>query len=178
MGILVMTGTVILTTILICAAMIYAGGGQLALGGVLLLLGIAVMVVGGKLYRSIRLAKDAKFFEANPNAGIVRIMHNPKREVIYLFTPNEVQFATTPEGTLFAATKYLTYGISCGTHKLIASYQNKRDFSLKPTNQTLTIDVEPNKYYELRYNKGNQTYSLQEAQLPKDLKRYEAFRGK
>ncbi len=175
MGVLVLTTSIILTVILVCAAMIYAGGGQFVLGGVLLVLSILVMFVGGKIYRAIRLAKDAKFFEANPNASIVRIMHKPKRELIYLYTQGDTPLATTPECTLFASKIYLTYGIKEGTHTINASYSNQRDFSLKPVEKTITLDILPNKFYELRYNKKDESYSLQEAELPKDLKRYQPF---
>ncbi len=175
MGIFVMITTVILVVVLIFAAMIYAGGGQFVLGGVLFVLSIAVIFIGGKIYRAIRLAKDAKFFEANPNASIVRIMHKPKKELIYLYTENDVPLATTPEGTLFASPIYLTYGIKEGTHTIHASYSNQRDFSLKSVDKTITLDILPRKYYELRYNKKDESYSLQEAVLPKDLKRYVPF---
>lgn len=175
MGVLVLIISVLLSIGLLFAAMIYAAGSQFVLGGVLFVLSIVVMVVGSKFYRKIRLSKDAKFFTANTDASIIRIMHNPKREIVYLYKNGKTPLGDTPEGTMFASSVYLTYGINSGTHSIDTSYINKRSFSLKSEDQTITIDILPNKYYELRYDKDSKTYVLQEAELPNDLKRYKPF---
>ncbi len=177
MGILILIGSIIGSMVCIFASMAYLGEAQFVLGGVLFVLGIVIMIVGGKFYRKNRLAGDDKFFQENEGASIVRIMHKPKREVVYLYDLDDKALASKPEATLFASTIYLTYGIKSGSNTVKATFNNKRDLSFKIEEQTITLDILPRKYYELKYNKDSKTFVLKEAQLPKDLKRYQQYLG-
>ncbi len=177
MGCLILGGSISVGIICIMASMGYAVSGEYVLAGVLFVLGFLVIAVGSVYSRKRLIKGETQFFEDNADVSILRVMHRSSREMVYLKTEDGKMLGAGDNATAMSYF-YPTYGVKSGTLILEAVFYNKRKVLNKGTRETLTLDIQPNKYYELRFNKNDKRFIFQEGQLPNELKNYGEYLNK
>ncbi len=176
MGCLVLGGSLTVGIICIFASMGYAVSEQYALAGILFVLGFVVIAVGSVLSRKKLVKGETQFFEDNADASIIRVMHRSSKEVVYLSTTDDKMLGANENATSMSYF-YPTYGVKSGTLTLNAEFYNKRKIVKGTVKETLTLDIQPKKYYELKFNKKDNKFVFYEAQLPSELKNYGKYIG-